>query len=306
MSIRQDPIATGPLAPERLHFATGILLDAEDFRAEQLYHRGRLARSLAYLHGHGTIAGLRVDWESPLAPGDDPNFPDGREERLTVQPGLAVDRLGRLIEVPEPACIRLDRWYRSQEASRLSLALHEALTLRDEEVEEGTEAGDADVSVAAAVVADIFLRFVSCERGKTPAFAAGPFDALDAVQPSRLRDGYALELLLRDRPAPPPPLNPWQAVDPAAAPAERAIALRKLVYGAWREATDDWDAGGPVPLPEHAPGQDTTALFLARVVIPAAAGTPPIRTPGAKVYRQNAVRRFVLPSGLLAHLLGVL
>jgi hypothetical protein len=39
------------------------------------------------------------------------------------------------------------------------------------------------------VIADVFLNFVVCERGKTPAFASGPFDALDAIAPSRLRDG---------------------------------------------------------------------------------------------------------------------
>ena len=89
-----------------------------------------------------------------------------------------------LVEVPEAACIRLDRWYRSQEASRLALALHETLVLRDEEVEEGAEAGAVDVTLDSAVIADLFLRFVPCERGKTPAFAAGPFDALDAVQGS--------------------------------------------------------------------------------------------------------------------------
>jgi hypothetical protein len=45
--------------PDRPFYATGVLLDAEDFLDEQTYHRGRLARALAYLHGTGTIAGSR-------------------------------------------------------------------------------------------------------------------------------------------------------------------------------------------------------------------------------------------------------
>src|SRR5258708_794373 len=106
-----DPLAQKPELPDRLFYATGILLDAEDFRAEQLYHRGRLSRALAYLHGGGTVAGLRVDWIKPLNPGEDAAFPKGRDEEIVVNPGIAIDRLGRVIEVPTSGCIRLMRWY---------------------------------------------------------------------------------------------------------------------------------------------------------------------------------------------------
>jgi hypothetical protein len=34
-----DPLEQKPEPPDRLFYATGILLDAEDFKAEQLYHR---------------------------------------------------------------------------------------------------------------------------------------------------------------------------------------------------------------------------------------------------------------------------
>ena len=47
MSTRTDPLMDAELRPDRLHFATGVMLDREDFQAEQLYHRGRLARALA-------------------------------------------------------------------------------------------------------------------------------------------------------------------------------------------------------------------------------------------------------------------
>ena len=46
--------------PDRVSYDEGVLLDALDFRAEQSYHRGRLARVLAYLFGTGTAAGLEV------------------------------------------------------------------------------------------------------------------------------------------------------------------------------------------------------------------------------------------------------
>ena len=51
--------------------------------------------------------------------------------------------------------------------------------------------------------ADIFLAFHPCERGYTPAFASGPFDALDASQPSRVRDAYELTLVPRPKPESP-------------------------------------------------------------------------------------------------------
>ena len=93
-----DPLEGSP-PPERVNYATGVLLDAQDFRDEQSYHRGRLAQALRHLVGFGTVAGLRV-----TAPGI-----GDAERELTVAPGLAIDRHGRMIEVGEPQCIRLAR-----------------------------------------------------------------------------------------------------------------------------------------------------------------------------------------------------
>src|SRR6185295_14689509 len=103
-SALKDPIEQ-PAPPDRVNYATGTLLGADDFLDEQSYHRGRLARALAALHGSGvtlpgiatgfgfaggTVLGLRVDWVKAA-----PN----QEEELELTPGLAIDRLGRLIEV---------------------------------------------------------------------------------------------------------------------------------------------------------------------------------------------------------------
>ena len=64
MSSRADDPLAGVLAPDRVFYAEGVLLSAADFEAEQAYHRGRLARALAALHGSGTVAGLRVIWQA--------------------------------------------------------------------------------------------------------------------------------------------------------------------------------------------------------------------------------------------------
>ena len=86
-----DPLA-GALLPERLHYHTGVMLDREDFRAEQADQRGRLARLARYLHGQGTAAGLEALYEPALAPTP---LDAGHEARVNVAPGLAIDRLGR-------------------------------------------------------------------------------------------------------------------------------------------------------------------------------------------------------------------
>ena len=94
-----DPLEAMP-PPERVNYATGVLLAAEDFRDEQTYHRARLARLLSGLAGFGTLAGLRVT----------PPAADDAELELHVAPGLAIDRFGRLVEITEPYCIRIARW----------------------------------------------------------------------------------------------------------------------------------------------------------------------------------------------------
>ena len=280
MTVRDDELRLTTGAPDRVAYATGVLLDAQDFQAEQLYHRGRLARALSLLFGDGTVAGL----EAVVAA--------GAPARLTVRAGLAIDRVGRLVEVPSDVCLSLDRWYAGQTAGTLDAAMHES---------------------AGGVVADVFVRFAVCERGLTPSFAAGPFDATDAVQPSRLRDGYEIRLLPRpeddlDTRVPPPV---WPPIADGT-PAERQATLRAQVFGAWaaRElgATADDDLRHQLPArPEHLANQDTTAVFLARVTIPAAravAGQKPVRTGAAPTVR-NDDRRFVYAPAALARLAGV-
>jgi hypothetical protein len=261
MTTAQDPILEG--APvDRVFYTTGVLLGAEDFSDEQSYHRGRLARALAYLFGSGIVAGLRVRVE--------PAQEGVQEETVVVEPGLAIDRLGRIIEVPRPACLKLDLWYNQQPVDDLKQALHPRTP---------PVAGDP----YNGVVADLFINFEVCERGKTPAFAAGPFDAIDAVQPSRLRDAYRLELVTRKDTAPIPPLpeNIWPERLAAPVPAEETMtAEQKAVFETWREGTEWRDQfGQPAPLKEHLPGASTTGLFLARLVLPAAAAADPADRP---------------------------
>jgi hypothetical protein len=284
MSLELDPLAKAQAQGEsqdRLWYATGVLLDAEDFLDEQTYHRGRLARALAYLYGSGTVAGLRVMWESALAPGVDSSMPEGRPERIRIEPGLAIDRMGRLIELPRTVCLRLNRWYQAE---------------TDDDLAQGFHGAPFD-----GVVVDVFLTFVACERGKTPAFAAGPYEALDPVVPSRIRDGYAVTLVIRKEADPPVPVNRWPDVSGIADPAERAGVVQEAVFGAWREGTQWQELDGKLaPLVEHATGQDSAALLLARLVVPASqasAAARPQRIEGAVVLVDNSIRPMVFNPG---------
>jgi hypothetical protein len=269
----QDPLDSSAYAPDRVYFAIGSMLSAEDFQAEQSYNRGRLGRALAYLHGAGTVSGLKVDYKGPKGP----------EERIEVQPGIAVDRLGRIIEVPRETCIRLDRWYMAQDPGELQQAFH------------------ADKS---GVVVDVFVRFMCCERGKAPAFASGAFDATDFTVPSRVRDAYKLELVLRKEGTPPLPEKAWPDLAADNDPAHRRGNLHDAIFASWHSGTAQWDAQGLVPLAEHAVGQDTHSLFLARLAIPAAPGSPPARTE-APITVDNESRQFLYTPAALARWIGI-
>jgi hypothetical protein len=275
MATRQDTLPQVE-RPDRVFYETGILLNTDDFQAEQNYHRGRLARALSYLIGSGTAAGLRVVHEPAVLPdtdGDDL----GREERLKIDPGLAVDPLGRMIEVPRHLCIRLNRWYEGETNQDLREGWHEVNIAWD-----GAPAG---------VVADLFLRFVTCERGKTPSFAKGPFDALDAVATARLVDGYEADLVIRKEANPPLPDIPWSDLAAAGDDEARRETFRQLVYGAWK-------TGAP----------STTSVLLARIVIEAAAAAgddAPSRTNHDHVVVRNRVRPFVMSASALAQWMGV-
>lgn len=252
------------LLPERVFYEAGVLLDAEDMRAEQSYHRGRLTRVLNYLHGAGTAAGLRVTYEST-------------NDEVRVSPGIAVDRVGRLIEIPRPACVRIGRWLQ-----------HQAEMLTNPDAFEGESAIlQALTADQSEVVVDAFVRFAVCPRGRTPAFATGPFDSIDATVPHRLRDSYELFIALRGGDNAPLPANPWPQRQVGESLAEWETRLREAILDGWRHGTEDWQDGQPLPDASTVGVDDSTSVFLARlripVVVPTDTGIPERQVDGAGV-----------------------
>jgi hypothetical protein len=82
---------------ERVHHHHGQLLGVDDLRQDQLHLRSRHELASRALHGYGTVAGLHVDWD-----------PDASE--LRVSPGVAVDRVGRTIEVDDEQRLDVSAW----------------------------------------------------------------------------------------------------------------------------------------------------------------------------------------------------
>lgn len=260
--------------PERLYYAPGVFLDAEDLLAEQTYHRGRLARVLDYLHGTGTVAGLRV---TP---------PDANDE-LHVQAGVAIDRLGRLVEVPRAACVNLGKW----------LQYHQQALLNPDEHEGEGRLLTSLSTDRTELVADVFLRLEVCERGRTPAFATGPFDALDATVPNRLRDGYSLSLVLRggDSAGLPTTTLPSRAEDEDFD--TFASRMEDYVLNAWHHGSTNFRDGQLEHDASTLGTDDPSSIFLARIRIPVnvdADGIPQ-RVAGA-VEVDNHSRSFVYSS----------
>lgn len=266
MTVREDNPRRA-LWPERVAYSNGMLLDDADLLAEQAYHRGRAAMLARYLHGHGTVAGLNVTIaEEAGAP------------LVIVAPGLAVDRVGRLIESPLQLCLRLDRWWEDR--------AREAPTELEQAFRAG-EGGGPD-----HVLADVFIGFRDCEIAKRPAIASGAFDALGAVVPLRLREAVQATLVLRTEDAPPLPRDPLPTLAGARHSAARRADLdRHKREAAWVE--DVWWGGLDGMLSrdvEHRAGQNPADLFLARITIPALAGSPPARDEGTAATAANADR----------------
>lgn len=275
-----------PLAPQRVFYSTGRMLGVADFQADQDYHRGRLARALVTLYGAGTVSGLLVQVNA---------------NEIQVTPGMAIDRIGRIIEAPRTVCIDPNAWLQQQ--------IQAWQNQQTNPVPGQPAIADPNTAIHDGhhLMVDVFATFVSCTRGATPCFAAeDDYDATDAFAANRYLDSFAMQLVLRTDPTPGLPVDPWKAggAMPGAGAGLTAItaanltALQNLLLAG---------TAGPAAAPsEYPPGFDTTSVFLARLLIaatPGAPGNPPTwNVTGISI--DNNSRLFLYPAGLLARLGG--
>lgn len=90
---------------ERLHYFTGQFLTQRDFQDEQNYFIGKHRQHNRYLHGYGTVCGLKVVQH--------PN-PDCRDRFVILEPGFALDCCGREILVKEQIYIDVIKYFAAQ------------------------------------------------------------------------------------------------------------------------------------------------------------------------------------------------
>ncbi len=279
-----------PPAPQRVYYSTGRMMGVADFQADQDYHRGRLARALVQLFGSGTVSGLLVQTDGNTDP---------TQLEIQVTPGIAIDRVGRIIEVPRLVCIVLQNWlnqttqaWKSQQTS--PVPGQAALPDPNTAIHDG-----------AHLMVDVFATFVPCTRGLTPNFASeDDYDATDSFAANRWLDSFAMQLVLRTDQTPLTPVDPWKASGAIAASgsnlaAPNLVNLQNLLLAA--------TAGPAAAAVEYPLNFDNTSVFLARLLIAATAGTAgQIPTWDlTHISIDNNSRLFVYPAALLGRLGGL-
>lgn len=163
-------------ALRRVSYQPGMLLGLEATRSEQDFHRRRLTRHGYWLHGSGTVAGLRVSLAAD-DPGDDMTQV---RARLLVSPGIGVDGLGREVTVGEPYWIDLGAWLSTQysDADAWGALVRDGL--------------DAERNILWLTVT---MRYQDVPSGLQPVMATDVNAGTDPVEPSRIKDSVCLELI---------------------------------------------------------------------------------------------------------------
>jgi hypothetical protein len=207
---------------------------------------------------------------------------------VSVAAGLAIDRVGRMIEVPRSVCIYLQPWLAARTVSDLTSALH-----------------------GPNILVDVFAAFVPCTQGVTPSFATqDDYNATDAFCANRLLDSFAMQLVLRTDANPLVPQDPWVGLGAApgavTSPVAQALKQSILLAKAGPAAMPPFAASGS-PGTEYPPGLDTSSVFLARLFIPATApttaGQPPLYNVN-QVAIDNLSRLFLYSTSMVARTLG--
>jgi hypothetical protein len=152
---------------ERLRYVLGQVLGVQDFRQEQVYHLYKNRLHNRSLHGYGTVSGLAVS----TTDADD-------KLEIQVQPGLAIDPCGREIIVHQTQCANLNTWLAETSAGQTN-------------AQRLTAAAPAGEPLRAYVS----LCYAECDTGSQPVFGDPCRVEKDAIQATRIKDDFRLNLL---------------------------------------------------------------------------------------------------------------
>ena len=170
-------IQTGTLRPDqRVNYTRGMVLGLAEFLQEQQYGREHDYLDHRGLVGYGTVSGLHVGAERLAA---------DRDWMVRVEPGVAVDQLGRTVAVRSAQCARLGAWLAAQDqATPGAVASHIGLS------------GELAVYVVAA--------YAECLDDLVPLPGQPCSSSGQSSAASRIRDAWAIALRLD-----PPPMPAW-------------------------------------------------------------------------------------------------
>jgi hypothetical protein len=110
-SRRQAAFCAPPV--KRPNYFTGQILSADDFTAEQDYHRGKQRRHNLHCHGFGVVQGLRVSAAK-----------ENGGCTVVIEPGFAIDSAGNEIQLCMKVTFRLPK---SETAIQLGIRFAERL-----------------------------------------------------------------------------------------------------------------------------------------------------------------------------------
>ncbi|HEX3129370.1 MAG TPA: hypothetical protein VH394_18690, partial [Thermoanaerobaculia bacterium] len=186
-----------PFRSLRVHF--GMLLGVDDLETLGAYPRGKTWLHNAWLHRDGVVWGLGVEL-------------DAQRGEIRVQPGLAMDRLGRELHLDTVMCVDVARWL-EQHARDPELRL--------EELPDGGVRFDAHV----------VIQFRSCLTRQVPALVE-PCDGTGGTT-AYSRVFETADLFLRPGLAPAPAAPPYHrlrvlfALEPPQLPDDQEIVDRR-------------------------------------------------------------------------------
>jgi hypothetical protein len=109
--MRQAAFCKPPV--KRPNYFTGQMLSADDFTAEQEYHRGKQRRHNLHCHGSGVVEGLKVS-----------TVKENAGWAVVIEPGVAIDPTGNEFQLCTTMRFRLPK---SQTAIRVGIRFLERL-----------------------------------------------------------------------------------------------------------------------------------------------------------------------------------
>lgn len=165
---------------KRARYFHGQLLTDRDFREEQIYHNGKRKMLNRMMHGWGVVCGLEITPKEGMT--------------ITVNEGLALDCAGNEIYVDKP--------YELNAAEIISACKTKPTTT--EECAE-TEAEETENKWY------VIIRYQEVPTDPVPVYTPGGGCEEKACDYSRVREGYCIELIRKDKMTAPCPEVPSEA-----------------------------------------------------------------------------------------------